>query len=282
MLIASTGCNVAETKSGMNADKNEAARQLQTPSPSATKVEPPVVSPQPSLQHPVLYPKAQDILVGKHEEPAWSLTTFRTSDSFAQVMTYYREVLLSQGWALISTSANDQSLTFAWTDPKGVALSNFDLHLSVDEQVQKGSDVKILMRQWSDPMKIPSYWGAQQVDVRYERVSADEDVWWRITTYSVSASPEEIAAYYSKLLTSLGWEFEQPSSSITSSEGISFVYVRGTSYIEDLGDRDIIRAQREANGQTMVRLSAISREIRPEQGAGTPSINVQPTTNAIP
>jgi hypothetical protein len=263
LLAIGGGCSSARSAQDTEATTAVVATSSPDISNRAQSTIVPVRSSVPSLDQVPMYPNARDKSATSNEAPAWSSASFQTSDALDKVVQYYKEQLPTQGWTLTEETPDSQALTFLWTDPEKAPLDNFELHVLIENRAEVQTHVRLLMRHWSDPTEIPLYRDATNIKVDYFKDPNLDELWQHVTVYETGARPEELETYYRNLLQSLGWEYEQVSGPISSPGGISFVYVRGTSFVERKGGRVLITAEVENIGLTKVTLTAYGYDIKP-------------------
>jgi hypothetical protein len=100
--------------------------------------------PPPSTQKPPSYPKAQEVQVqtvkGIKGIPA-EQTTFTTTDSFESVKDFYKQSLLSDGWAETNYQPSPNGLHFHWIE--GCPVYGLDLTLETDDKGQTVVKLKL-------------------------------------------------------------------------------------------------------------------------------------------
>lgn len=253
-------CNSSDSPSGLLASSPTVDDQLKDGSTRTTVLASDSIVPD--LDDLPAYPDARQVQSQRHRQPDWTLTTFETSNASASIISFYRNTFTKNGWSVSSTADKD-SLAFSWLSPNGMEAPNLDVYVSVYDLPKGGTSVQLFARTWPDPNKLPIFPGAKQVSISYQQHPTMRSLWQRITTYTIDEKVGSIEDFYRSMLPQQGWELEQTSHSIDSADGICFVYVRGTSYQEDLGGSVVITAQPKGDGQVEITLTAAGSEITP-------------------
>lgn len=86
-----------------------------------------------------VYPGAKDVMT-KEMQAAWrspgieqyQTVDFRTTDAPDAVLSYFRDTLLGEGWAISGCQGAEGSLTFSWVYPFSVALEIIEVDVSTN------------------------------------------------------------------------------------------------------------------------------------------------------
>lgn len=262
--IMLVGCGVT-SREFASPNRDSTTLLVPTPMQNTETVGPQATTSMKLLQRVPVYPNAKEIQTDMELPPAWSTLSFVVADDYKDVFTYYKQVLLKQGWTLVYEHTYYPGIIFLWQSKSGTADWNADLSVSTEPVSDTTERIKILFRVWPDPKDVPLYPDASGVTVGYEQ---DQDgLLWQVTTYSSKVSPDEVENYYRSILPTTGWNTSSVSGSITSSRGLVFTYFGGPRAGLNLpGGSVYIKAEIQTEGQTRIELRAVGDNI------GTPDV----------
>jgi hypothetical protein len=234
----------------------------------------------PNLDRMLLYPGAMNVVVESDNTfPATSKTFFETWDNAQKVWDFYASELPKQGWTCDEDPGGSPCNEFIWTstDPE----IGYKLHVWVSHEVLIGGETRVglFTRRWPDVDKIPLVPNAQDVRLIYMNDSGTQTVetaevifnsdWERVTSYWVAAKPEEIEDFYKANLLLPDWETIEGATSVSSTEGLGFRYMRDVARVtheEYRGGRVLITAGPTADGYTKVEVNVRGYDVAPSNG----------------
>jgi hypothetical protein len=220
------------------------------------------VSSEANIEDVVRYPNGKQVHHWRDEnDPEDYVYDFTTPDSLDVILSYYKRTLASAGWLLQEEVGreNIRGLYFVWLNPSTAptaAPGRRYLHVSITGAVgEEEGFIRINHERWPDPNGVQLLPDAQDVTVEWEQPPNDPD-WERVTTFTTSATPDEVEAFYREILPKHGWVLTnwQPP------EGTNFGYNRGGPET-GTGSSVIVDARLLADGKTGVELRARGDEI---------------------
>ena len=175
---------------------------------------------------------------------------FATNSSRDLVEAFYKDALAKRGWKLTHEGAvqtkswDSHGMGFVWrSQGKSVPTRKY-LAAAFWLMPEGGTNVSLSLEAWPDPMEVPMYADAQNVQTETAQGSLDHTV-----RYITGAQPEEIQAYYSDMLPKYGWWLVPDSGPDIRSN-----YGRADG---SEGSSVVVHISRVSSGQTQVTLSVL-------------------------
>jgi hypothetical protein len=139
-----------------------------------------------------------------------------TNASVADVIQFYKDTLQKEGWVISNEMKRADSESWALdlilTNKDGVAPMRRRLSVSASQSVEGGSlstFISLGWERWPDPFRVPVYPTSENVQSHWEQ-AGDIKTYpcgqlTRITTFTTSATPDDLAKYYQVIMPLDGW-----------------------------------------------------------------------------
>jgi hypothetical protein len=213
-----------------------------------------------------LYPNAEQV---KEEPldpgtPYSHLIYFQAPATTQDVIAFYEQELPRKGW--IPNNANlyglslDEYRGFYWPDK----VLPFRVTLSI--RINKISDSRTSVSLWSGrtpaASAVPTYPGAEQIQVSDTPLATGDGSVQRLTTYRSSANVADINQFYQAIMLESGWRLSEESS--TEMPGTLYTYHAGNtdhpfaanvSVLVRTGDSGMTKVEIRARGNDVLALS---------------------------
>lgn len=189
-------------------------------------------------------------------------------DDIHKVEAFYEDALLKLGWVSVDTGGRIDMYT--WTEPSGMLSWHLFLDVAMAPTLDdKETSVTLMFGRYPDLDNLPLYSGVQRVETSHTEKAGDGRFGGyptRVTTktYETSATPDEVAEFYTNTLPLHGWlVIDQPGvdgytvqpSDINSEEGLHFLAAPPYRFTETIMNYQLfITASAQKDGQSLVRL----------------------------
>jgi hypothetical protein len=213
-----------------------------------------------------LYPNAEQAKEEPFDPrtPYSHLIYFQAPATSQDVIAFYEQELPRKGW--IPNNANlyglslDEYRGFYWPDK----VLPFRVTLSI--RINKISDSRTSVSLWSGrtpaASAVPTYPGAEQIQVSDTPLATGDGSVQRLTTYRSSANVADINQFYQAIMLESGWRLSEESS--TEMPGTLYTYHAGNtdhpfaanvSVLVRTGDSGMTKVEIRARGNDVLALS---------------------------
>jgi len=181
-----------------------------------------------SIMDVPIYPGATNIQKPQDPTASWANTSFETETAIKDVVAFYEDSLLKNGWADFSdrsyeNDALNKERDFHWPKTTNIAPYRLFLHLEVwkSEQIDILATTRVRMAtlRVPDPMCVPLHPSAEQVNI--ESVQEPNGTVVRTVSYVTKVGASDIRTFYHASLGQFGWK-ASPERTSNELEGISF------------------------------------------------------------
>jgi hypothetical protein len=259
LAFANAGFSLLAVKTNGTPNAIEAAPVPPDPTATSTQLSSVTVT---DVEKLPLYPNAEQVKEEPFDPrtPYSRIIYFQAPATTQDVIAFYERELLNKGW--LPNNANiyglslDEYRGFYWVD----RVLPFRVTLSIN--ITKVNDNRTFVSLWSgrtpDAGAVPTYPGAEQIQVSDTPLPIGDGSIQRLTTYRSSANVTDIKQFYQTIMVESGWRLSEESS--MEMPGTLYTYHAGnTDHPFDANVSILVRA--EDSGMTKVEIRARGNDV---------------------